>query len=114
MSVTTLTSPALDALEQLRSALDALDAVAPDTLSWAEQEALVRGLDEAKHRLDGVRLPVLEAFERGRRWEDEQHISAAAWVRAELRRVSARGGCDVEDSSCRRPHREWRITTSRA
>ena len=88
----------------LSEALDRLAAVDPDALSWAEQESLVRELDVAQRRLDAVRVRALEAFARGGGWQDAEHISPAAWLRAELGVSRADAGRDL---SLGRAVREW-------
>jgi hypothetical protein len=84
--------------------LDELAAVDPDAVSWAEQEQLVRELEVAQRRLAGLRLRALESFVRGGGWEDAEHISAAAWVRAELGQARGDAGRDLALS---RALRDW-------
>lgn len=104
MSVLALPSTPVRAMAQLSDALDVLAALDPDTVTWADQEALVRGLESAQRRLDGIRLRSLEAFSRGGGWDDGQHISAAAWVRDELRTSRADAGREL---ALGRALREW-------
>ena len=89
---------------RLAEALDAVAALDPDHLSWAEQEELVHGTEGAQRRLDAVRLRALEGFARGGGWQDAHHTSAAGWVRAELGRSRADAGRDL---SMGRALRDW-------
>jgi hypothetical protein len=95
MTVLTMPSRAAQATAQLRQGLDALDALEPDRLSWAEQETLLRELEVAARRVEALRLAALTAFARSGGWEDGHHISAAAWVRDELGTSRADAGRDL-------------------
>src|SRR4051794_41916899 len=92
MSVLNLPSRAARAMAAVHAALDEVESLDPDHLSWADQEHLVRGLETAQRRLDALRLRALEGFVRGGGWEDEHHISAAAWVGGELGESRGDGG----------------------
>ena len=104
MSVTALPSAATRALAVLSDAVDAVAALDPDTVTWAEQEALVRGLEVSSRRVEAVRLRALESFARSGGWDDGQHLSAAAWLRDEL--ATARGDAG-RDLALGRAVRDW-------
>ena len=110
MSVVTMASPAARVMAGLNGALDAVEALSPDDVSWADQEQLVRGLEAAQRRLDALRLRALESFVRGGGWEDEHHISPAAWVRAELGQSRGDAGRDLALS---RALRDWPSVAAR-
>lgn len=104
VSVVSLPSRSDQALASLDAGLDAVAALDPNTLSWAEQEHLVRQLNAAQRRLDGVRLRSLDAFARDGGWEHGHHTSAAGWVRAELQQSRGDAGRDL---ALGRAVREW-------
>jgi hypothetical protein len=110
MSVVTMPSRAARALGGLQAAMDEVEVLEPDAVSWADQELLVRELEVAQRRLDALRLRALESFVRGGGWEDEHHISPAAWVRAEL---GASRGDAGRDLALSRALREWPVVAER-
>ena len=104
MSVTALPSSVAGALEQFGVALDGMAGLDPDRLSWADQEALVRGIDVVARRVEAARLRALEAFSRSGGWDDGTHLSPASWVREEL--TTARGDAG-RDLALGRALRDW-------
>jgi hypothetical protein len=96
--------PTSTVFEQLQAGIDAVAALDPDAVSWAEQENAVRALELAARRLDGVRLRTLEAFARSGGWDDGAHLSAAGWVRDELGATRGDAGRDL---ALARALREW-------
>ena len=110
VSVVAFPSATTRALAELSDAVDAVAAIDPDRVPWAEQEALVRGLEDVRRRLDGVRLRSVEAYARGGGWEDAEHISPAAWVRAELGQSRGDAGRDLALS---RALRDWPAVEAR-
>jgi hypothetical protein len=110
MSVVTMPSRAARAVKGLHDALDEVGALDPDHVSWMDQELLVRELEVAQRRVDAMRLRALESFVRSGGWEDEHHISPAAWVRAELGQSRGDAGRDLALS---RALRDWPSVTAR-